>query len=185
MEQLGIVHTWKNLGKWLNTQRQDKKRGTLDTVKEKQLEELESNGILWDVFESEWDENIKLLMEYKDREGHCQIPYSHKEDGVTLGSWLSSQRKDKKRGTLDTVKENQLEELGIVWDSFDGEWDENIKLLMEYKDKEGHCNVPQDHKEDGKNLGEWLSSQRKDKTRKFYIEREQKIEDALREISQL
>ena len=172
----------KNLGEWLSTQRNEKKRGTLDTVKEKQLEEL---GMVWDVLEYEWDENIKLLVEYKDREGQFNFSYNHIKDGKNLGNWLNTQRNEKKRGTLDAVKEKQLEELGRVCDVFEYEWDENIKLLMAYKDREGHCNVPQDHKEDGKNLGEWLSSQRKDEKRKFYIEREQKIEDALREISQL
>jgi hypothetical protein len=60
-----------------------------------------------------------------------------------------------------------------VWgDAFEYEWVENIKLLIELKNREGQCNVPQDHKEGRKNLGEWFSSQRKNKKRKIYIERE-------------
>jgi hypothetical protein len=121
---------------------------------------LKTNGFIWDALKYEWDENIQLLLKYKDREGHHNVPKDHKEDGKNLGYWLSRQRKNKKSGTLDTVKEKQLEELGFIWDALKYEWDENIQLLLKYKDREGHYNVPNDHKEDGKNLGYWLSRQR-------------------------
>ena len=151
----------KKLGRWLSNQRHDKKRGELDTVKEKQLEVL---GVVWDLNEYEWDENIQLLMKYKVREGHCNVPYNHTVDGKNLGTWLSRQRQDKKKtGTLDIMKEKQLKELGIVWDVFEHEWDENFQLLIKYKDKEGNCNVPKRHKEDGVNLGNWLGTQRQNK----------------------
>ncbi|OEU21608.1 hypothetical protein FRACYDRAFT_181410 [Fragilariopsis cylindrus CCMP1102] len=146
-----------NLGRWCSRQCYNKNRGTLDNVKEKQLNEL---GMVLDRYEFEWSENIKILIEYKEREGHCNVPYSHKEDGANLGLWLSRQRHCKKIGTLDIVKEKQLEELGTVWDAFEHEWDENIKLLIKYKDKEGNCNVPYNHKEEGANLGRWLIHQR-------------------------
>ena len=145
-----------NLGWWLKKQRADKKRGTLDIVKEKQLEDV---GIVWNVYEHEWDRTINILMQYKNREGDCNVPYDHEEDGKKLGWWLSNKRQDKKRGILDTIKEKQLEELGIVWDVLEYGWDEFSKLLIQYKNREGDCNVPRDHKEDGKNLGDWFSRQ--------------------------
>ncbi|OEU06615.1 HA-domain-containing protein, partial [Fragilariopsis cylindrus CCMP1102] len=150
----------KNLGEWLNRQRQNKKKGTLDAIKEKQLEEL---GIEWNLLKYEWDEKLILLIEYKDREGHCNVPYNHKEGGKNLGIWLGTQRRTKKKGTLDKVKEKQLEELGIEWDALKYEWDENIILLIKFKGREGHCNIPSRHKENGKNLGMWVSTQRKEK----------------------
>ena len=71
--------------------------------------------IVWNIYEHEWDENIKLLRKYKNREGHCNVPKKCKVDGKNLGTWLSDQRYYKKRGTLDTKKEMQLEELGVIW----------------------------------------------------------------------
>ena len=31
---------------------------------------------------------------------------------------------------------------------------------MKFKEREGHCRVPQKHVEDGENLGKWLSQQK-------------------------
>ena len=40
------------------------------------------------------------------------------------------------------------------------QWENYFALLLKYKDSGGDCNVPFSHKEDGKNLGKWLSHQR-------------------------
>merc|ERR1711915_499101 len=36
-----------------------------------------------------WDRNYALLIRYKFREGHCNVPHSYKEDGINLGMWVS------------------------------------------------------------------------------------------------
>ena len=99
-------------------------------------------------------------MKYKDREDHCNAPKRHKEDGENLGGWLSDQRKAKKKEKLDPRKEKQLEDLGVVWDILNQQWEDYYTLLVKYKDREGDCNVPFRHKEDGENLGNWLNKQR-------------------------
>ena len=35
-----------------------------------------------------------------------------------------------------------------------------FNLLVKFKEREGHCRVPQKHVEDGENLGKWLSQQK-------------------------
>jgi hypothetical protein len=40
-------------------------------------------------------------------------------------------------------------------------WDEMFGRLMLFKEREGHCRVPSDHKEDGFPLGQWVSYQRR------------------------
>ena len=57
-----------------------------------------------------------LLIVYKNRESHCNVPRGHKEDGENLGIWLHLQRQQKKRATLPSKKAKRLEELGVVWD---------------------------------------------------------------------
>lgn len=51
----------------------------------------------------------------------------------------------------------QLEEIGIVWDMHSQHWDDTFTLLLQYKDREGNCNIRQNHKEDDENLGKWLT----------------------------
>merc|ERR1712238_407754 len=107
-----------------------------------------------------WDIMYDLLLVYKDREGHCNVPAIHKEDGKNLGEWLSNQRQAMKKGKLDSGKEKQLEEIGVVWDIRNQQWENYFNLLVKYKDCESHCNILQFHKEDGENLGIWLSYHR-------------------------
>ena len=59
---------------------------------------------------------------------------------------------DKKNGKLDTARQMRLEEIGVVWDMYSQHWDDTFALLLQYKDREGDCNVPAKHKEDGKIL---------------------------------
>ena len=39
-------------------------------------------------------------------------------------------------------------------------WEEIFSLLKQFKQREGHCDVSQLHKEDGNNLGKWANYQR-------------------------
>jgi len=91
---------------------------------------------------------------YKNRESHCNVPQGHKED---LRIWLHSQRQRKKRGTLPSEKAKRLEELGVVWDPIIQQWEKMFTLLVQYKEREGHCHVPFRHEEDREALREWLS----------------------------
>ena len=94
------------------------------------------------------------------REGRCNAPNTHKEDGDNLGLWVHKQRQLKK-------KENMLEDLDFKWLLVEQrapvpseEW---FDLLEEFKKREEHCNVPQSHKENGKNFGRWVNNQRQPK----------------------
>ena len=163
-----------NLGMWLNNQRKAKKCGKLAPEKEKRLRKL---GIVWSP-KSSWDGSYALLEQYKEREGHCEVPFRHKEDGQNLGNWLSKQRENKKSGKFDPSREKRLRDLGIVWNPYVNKWGYMYALLEQYKATMGHCNVPQKHLEDGQNLGNWLMTQCKDQRNgKLDFGREQRLEE--------
>jgi hypothetical protein len=163
----------ENLGQWLDRQRYNKKKGRLDTKKEQQLNAI---GVTWDVLSQKWEDNFNLLLQYKVREGDCNVPAIHKEDGENLGQWLNNQRTYKKNGKLDTEKEKRLEEIGVTWDVLSQQWEDNFTLLLQYKEREGDCNVPGRHKEDGENLGIWLKKQRQNKKKgRLHTEKEQQL----------
>jgi hypothetical protein len=146
-----------NLGVWVSVQRIAKKGGRLDVTREQRLEKL---GIAWDIYGDQWEQMFALLEQFKDREGHCNVPQTHKEKSVNLGWWVLSQRKVKKGGSLDVTREQRLEKLGIAWDIHGDQWERMFALLEQFKDREGHCNVPRRHEEKGVNLGIWVFAQR-------------------------
>ena len=147
-----------NLGTWLNTQRQLYRVGKLDLSKQDRLEEI---GVTWNAREWKWDEMMGLLVEYKEREGDCMVPQNHKEAGENLGKWVDTQRHLQRNGDLDGTRKTKLEEVGMIWDVSAFHQKEMMIGLRQYKKREGDCQVPSSHMEDGKALGSWLNRQRR------------------------
>jgi hypothetical protein len=143
------------LGRWLQNQRA--RRGQLDESHQQRLENL---GVSWDPLVDRWERNFALLEQYKKREGHCNVPHSHEEDGMKLGSWVNKQRGNYKKGKLEESYQRRLENLGMSWDQLADQRERNFGLLEQYKEREGHGNVPREHEEDGVNLGYWVGVQR-------------------------
>jgi hypothetical protein len=106
-----------------------------------------------------WEETLSSLKEFKKREGHCNVPQSHKEDGTSLGLWVKNQRQLKRKEKLDPDREEALEDIGFQWGA-SATWDKMHAMLQEFKKREGHCNVFQSHKEDEHHLGKWANNQR-------------------------
>jgi len=163
-----------NLGMWLNNQRKGKKSGKLESQKQKLLENI---SVVWSR-KSHWDGAFALLKQYKRREGNCDVPFRHKEDGQNLGSWLGKQRENKKNGRLEPKREKRLEKIGVVWSPHSSKWDDMYSMLEQYKAENGHCNVPQKHQKDGQNLGNWLMTQCKDRRNgKLECVRQKRLEE--------
>lgn len=151
----------KNLGNWVISQRTANKRGLLASYRAAQLDDA---GMIWDLQVHKTEVMVRCLSQYKEREGDFEVPRAHKEDGKALGEWLCRQRRDKANGSLDPQLSDRLEKtLGVVLQNRDKQrWESMFGLLVEFKNREGHCRVPQKHQEgsDAKNLGQWLDYQR-------------------------
>ena len=165
----------QNLGTWLNTQRSLQSKGRLDMDRQKRLEEL---GVLWARSPQEkWTEMYDLLVQFKKKEGHPNVPSTYKED-EKLANWLVNQRQFRKKGKLTIDRQTMLEELGVKWATPHKPWEEMYDLLVQFKEREGHAKVPQNHKEDGENLGAWLMNQRNFRKKgKLAIDRQKKLEE--------
>jgi len=62
---------------------------------------LEQLGVDWDPPASKWDEGFTALKNYKEAEGHCNVPLSYKTaDGFAVGNWLVRQRSANNKGKL-------------------------------------------------------------------------------------
>jgi len=159
--QMHVEHG-RNLGNWTIRQRQTKKRGSLiGGLDKERVARLDEIDFVWDMAADQWETNFQLLIKYHEREGHFNVPRLFVEkDGSKLGGWLDKQRQAKKRGSLDIKREVRLDKLGITWDVFTVQWEGSYQLLIAFYEREGHCNVPKRHAEDGFKLGSWIIRQR-------------------------
>ncbi|MGE7439472.1 helicase associated domain-containing protein [Kitasatospora sp. NPDC001175] len=56
---------------------------------------------------------LAALAAFVEREGHVRVPRTHKEGGVSLGSWLNNQKARRDKLTAEQI--GQLEALGVGW----------------------------------------------------------------------
>jgi hypothetical protein len=126
-----------------------------------------------------WDLHFPLLLKFRTREGHLRVPRNHIEDGKKLGAWTFMKRARKRRGALIPEEERRLKEIGFIWRGQDGKWDSMVKLLTQFKRREGHLRVPLRHDEDGQKLGAWISMQRTHKRLggTLYLEKERRLKE--------
>ena len=61
---------------------------------------------------------------------------------------------------MSPERRQRLDALGFVWDPLTAQWEEGFSALQSFHQREGHCRVPQDHREHGYLLGSWVSHQR-------------------------
>jgi superfamily II DNA or RNA helicase len=113
---------------------------------------LERLGVSWDWW-------FGLLQEFSRCEGHCRVPIDREVNGAKVGQWVSNQRARKHQLTEDQIR--RLDSLGFSWDSHADQWEQGFKALLIFREREGHCRVPQKFSADGVTLGAWVNNQRR------------------------
>ncbi|MCP4675522.1 MAG: hypothetical protein GY854_08455 [Deltaproteobacteria bacterium] len=160
----------QRLGQWVRIQRRSHNR--MSAARKAALERLP--GWTWTALKDPWKEKYILLQDYVEREGRATIPDTYIVNGEFLGEWVASQRRN--RGKLSDAHKAALERLpGWKWREHDRRWEEKYKLLVRYVEHEGHALVPSTYLENGKRLGEWVASQRRNRD-KLSAERKAALE---------
>jgi len=144
-----------NLGIWIGRQRKNK-----ESISVARLKRLNDLSFVWDVADSFWDEGFNFLIGFKQHEGHCNVPKGYVVDGFNLGSWVRNQRVRKEKKTISEDRILRLNSLDFLWEPYDKKWEDAFLCLVQFKEREGHCNVPQKFTMNGFNLGNWVSNQR-------------------------
>ena len=145
-----------NMSRWVTGQRKKKDRLTPE-----QTERLNSLGFSWDPLAEQWEQAFAALQKFHKREGHCRVVNVHKEDGLSLGTWVSTQRVNKTSVAPDQLK--RLNSLGFSWDPIAEQWEQAFVALQKFRRREGHCCVVYAYEEDGLKLGSWVQRQRSKK----------------------
>jgi len=153
------------LAHWVNDQRRYYKDGKLSQERTKQLEGI---GFYWSVAANKWKERFNALAAYQKKNGNCNVPAKQGK----LGKWVDHQRQFYKKGKLSQERIVQLESIDFNWTVLP-KWEERLKDLAAYQQKNGNCNVSS---KDGA-LGNWVSDQRKCfKKGKLSLERTTQLE---------
>ena len=136
-----------------------RKRGKRRGLSADRLAQLDSLGFVWDTRKTAWDEMFVALSAYRAVHGNCNVPATWPEN-ERLGHWVATQRADRKKREISEEHIERLNAVEFAWDRFEEKWEGSFRSLIEYKNKYGHCNVPQKWKENP-SLGKWVSDQRK------------------------
>ncbi len=87
-------------------------------------------------------------------------------DSLKLGRWAHEQRqlnRGLRNGVLPHWKRELLDSVGFEWDPRADEWNRYIHDLTLFRERFGHCRVPQSYRSSsGLLLGRWVANRRAD-----------------------
>ena len=112
-----------------------------------------------------WTVKFEELIEFRNQYGHCLVPNAFPENAA-LAQWVKRQRyqfklkQESKRSTMSDERVSALNEIGFIWDSHSAIWDERLSELIQYKQVNGHCNVPSRFTQN-RQLAVWVKRQRR------------------------
>lgn len=115
---------------------------------------------------SSWEMCYREAEEYYNIHGNLRIPKSYiTESGISLGSWLITQRRVRAgavAGNLTAEQIRRLDALGMEWESRIGRaWENGYQELAKYYEEHGNVDVLSRYvTEDGYPLGKFVANQR-------------------------
>lgn len=149
-----------NLGGWIASTRNNFKQCLLS---ESQIETLNDIGMIWDHADSRWNMHIEALVKYIDEFGDGLVPAGYVDgNGLSLGNWIGTTRKNFHKGLLSEPQIQVLNDIGMVWNILELNWNIHVTALTKYIDEFGDGLVPACYVDgNGLSLGNWVSTCRK------------------------
>ncbi len=157
-----MTDTGYALGRWISTQRTNRRNGDHSMTAEK-IELLDRIGMDWDsAGDRLWNTFYQAATEYYQENGNLDISAGYEtKDGVKLGRIYRDIRKKYAEGKLPEERKNQLEEIGMQWNSvLVRRWMKYYEQAKAYYEENGNLAVPYDYEAEGLKVGVWISSQR-------------------------
>jgi superfamily II DNA or RNA helicase len=149
-----------NLGAWVNTQRSAHRRGKLAKSRIERLESL--SGWTWGDREYRWETAYQDLRKYVKDHGAYPGKGVMSSTGISLGSWVNTQRATQKRGRLGDEKARRLETVkGWSWDDdVDQLWEASFAQVQDFVAKRGIAALTNQTRLEGFRIGQWVVTQR-------------------------
>ncbi|MGW2866136.1 Helicase associated domain protein [Streptomyces sp. NPDC001205] len=123
-----------------------------------------ANWVRYRVIDTErqdWLRGYEAASRYREREGDLEVPYEHLEGAYPLGRWLSDQRRAWRAGQMPSKRADKLDALGIVWDTADAQFAENLAAARAYFAEAGTLAAPRHATALDKPVGQWLTNIRR------------------------
>jgi superfamily II DNA or RNA helicase len=133
------------VGRWVVHMRAPARRAKLAAARRRRLEGLP--GWSWGrQLRSPWDECLAALQDYVAAHGHASPPQKYRTPaGLTLGRWVSEQRKAYAHNELTRERMQRLQDLsGWAWNTTDARWEQNFAALAAYSREHGDTQPPGD-----------------------------------------
>jgi superfamily II DNA or RNA helicase len=148
----------KHLGRWV---RRIRSRHRNKTVPVEIVEKLEAiSEWRWEIFEARWEDRLEELRQFAEQNGHISLS-REVTDQNQLASWITIQRVRYHQERLTKTQIHSLETIPQwSWAPLQQTWETSFKYLLNYVNREGNANVPQDHFEDSFPLGRWVNKRR-------------------------
>ncbi|MDY4509076.1 MAG: Helicase associated domain protein [Candidatus Faecousia sp.] len=155
-----------HLGQWLCTQRA-LYRNERSRLTQEQITRLESLGMQWQRCDDQrWDVNYQAALRFYEAHGHLRVNARYvTPEGIGLGRWIVNLRQryqtSEAAGGLTESQIQQMEQIGMVWDNAQAQWQHHFGCAAAYYDEHGTLDVPVSYvTADGFSLGRWLTQMR-------------------------
>ena len=153
-----------SLGSWLQVQRLVRAGKRVGNLTQQQIDRLDAIGMEWDGrLDLAWKRAFAMAETYYQEHGNLFVPNRYKaKDGFALGQWISVRRQKYLDGELTTEQIQQLESIGMVWDTVSARWEKGYAEATAYYAANGNLEVPSKYvTPSGVALGSWISTQRR------------------------
>jgi predicted helicase len=147
------------LGPWVSNKRADYFAGQLSTNAAKALE---AAGMVWDVFEAQWQEGYFALSNFLKNHKFAEInSTTTTKAGFRIKGWVALQRSAWREGKMVPSRVAALQTLpGWDWTPRDGAWERKFESLQQYVAVHGTAHVALSETYKGVALGSWVANQR-------------------------
>ena len=158
-----VTSTGLTLGSWIQTQRRVYSGAVTGGLTEEKVRKLNEIGMIWDARDQSWNKALAELQTYFNEHGNLDIKARYETpDGFKLGRWVCNLRTKVRTKGLDQAltpeQQQQLAELGMIWDRNSEKWEDYFEAAENYYKTHGNLDVMTKYMtENGLPLGRWLS----------------------------
>lgn len=158
-----VTSTGLTLGSWIQTQRRVYSGAVTGGLTEEKVRKLNEIGMIWDARDQSWNNALAELQTYFNEHGNLDIKARYETpDGFKLGRWVCNLRTKVRTKGLDQAltpeQQQQLAELGMIWDRNSEKWEDYFEAAENYYKTHGNLDVMTKYvTENGLPLGRWLS----------------------------